>query len=96
MRKIIVLKEFFFANIPGDIIELVDLIIGGFAEFFLHLIKHPLFLFQLLLVDVISLLILHLPLNAALLLMSLEHLIEVDVINRSKALDLLSEELIFG
>lgn len=96
MRKITILKQLLLAHISGDIVELVDLVIGGFAELFLHLLEHPLLFFQLLLVDVVSLLVLQLPLNTALLLMPLEHLVEVDVINRSEAFDLLSEELVLG
>lgn len=94
MRKVTILKQFLLADIPCDIVELIDLIIGGLAQLLLHLLKHPLFFFQLLLVDILPFLVLHVPLDDAVPLMFLEYLMQVDIINRPEALNLLSQQFV--
>lgn len=96
VRKIAILKKLLLAYILSDVVELIDLIIGSLAQFLLHVLKHPLLFLQLMLVDVLSLLVLHLTRCAALLLVFSQDLIQVYIINRPQALDLLSEELVLG
>ena len=96
MRKVTILKQFLLADVPRDVVELVDLIVGGLAQLLLHLLEHPLLFLQLLLVDILTLLVLLLTGGVALPLVLLEQLVQVDVVDRAQAFDLLREELVLG